>query len=176
MHLLDLTTTYSSIQNSDLSLRISEVLHPDCKQFSLSSLYRPGSSLSLPHNQEPLIQKLQEVASGAGLSAITPSTQALVDYLIVQLDDVHDPATLYHPTSAIHWPSDGLAEVKLLPMKTPGFFSKYKTYLLVGLSGKIGHSLTECMVSECMVSNGAGCVCLTSRNPAVDEKCLELIL
>ena len=58
MHFLDLTTAYSSIQDSDLSLRISEVLHPDCEQFSLSSLYRPGS--------EWWMEKMPELPSGTG--------------------------------------------------------------------------------------------------------------
>lgn len=70
-------------------------------------------------------------------------------------------------TSVVDWPLDGLVEVEVRPLDARRLFSADKTYLLVGLSGQMGQSLCEWMAS-----NGAGCVCLASRSPKVDERWL----
>ncbi|KOS18114.1 Nonribosomal peptide synthetase 14 [Escovopsis weberi] len=71
--------------------------------------------------------------------------------------------------SVVHWPqSHELAKIEVRPFDAKYLFSKNKTYLLVGLSGQIGQSL-----AEWMVENGAGCICLTSRRPKVDQAWLD---
>ncbi|KAF4119349.1 hypothetical protein GMORB2_4868 [Geosmithia morbida] len=69
--------------------------------------------------------------------------------------------------SAVSWMFNGDVKVEVRPLESDRLFSKDKTYLLVGLTGQIGQSLCEWMVA-----NGAGCVCLTSRNPKIDAKWL----
>lgn len=167
-HFLDLTTAHSGTQISDLSLRIAQALPPACKQISPSSLFQHQSSLPLPLDQGILVARLQDAVSGVIFPTATSAVQGHVQDLVIQLDKIHDSATPYHTTSAVHWPSNGLVKVEVRPIDTRGFFSKDKTYILIGLSGKIGQSLTEWMVS-----NGAGCVCLTSRRPNIDERWMK---
>lgn len=160
-HFLDLTTAHGGIRTSQLSLRLAQALPSGCKQIEPSSLFQPQSSLPVLHNHEILLGRFQEAVLAAAATSIA---QVQFDDLVTPLNEVRNSATTYHATSAIHWPSDGLVTVDVRPLDAQGFFSKDKTYLLVGLSGKIGQSLTEWMVS-----NGAGCVCLTSRRPAIEE-------
>ncbi len=164
-HFLDLTAAQPGAQIGDLSLRIVQALPSGCKRIDPASLFQHQSSLILPHDQETLVHQLQDAVSGVESLTATSTAEGRVEDLVIQLDQIHDPATPYHISSAVHWPSDGLVKVEVRPLDARGFFSKDKTYLLVGLSGKIGQSITEWMVS-----NGAGCVCLTSRRPAIDER------
>ena len=161
-HFLDLTTAHSGTQISDISLRIAQALPSACKQISPSSLFQHQSTMPLPLDAGVLVARLQDAISAAS------SVQGHVEDLVIQLDKIHDPTTPYHITSAVHWPSNGHVEVEIRPIDTQGFFSKEKTYILMGLSGKIGQSLTQWMVS-----NGAGCVCLTSRRPHIDERWMK---
>ena len=158
-HYLDLTTTTSP---SDLSLRLIQALSSDCTRIDSSALFQhQSSSLPLSCNREALMGRLEDAVSKARLSL--PQVQDLV----TPLDHLRT-LSRRHATSAIHWPLDGLVEVEVRPLDPQGLFSKDKTYLLVGLSGQIGRSLCEWMVS-----NGAGCVCLTSRRPKIEERWLE---
>ena len=158
-HYLDLTAATSP---SDLSGRIAQALASDCTRIDRSALFRQHSSLlPLLCDREALMGRLQDAVLNVELSP-------------PQAQDVTTPLeslrTLSYScaTSAVYWPSDGLVEVEVRPLDAQVLFSKDKTYLLVGLTGQIGRSLCEWMVS-----NGAGCVCLTSRKPNVDERWLE---
>ncbi len=158
-HYLNLTAITSP---SDLSLRIAQALPSDCTRIDPSALVqRQPSSLPLSWNREALMGRLEAAVSSARLSP--PQVQDLV----TPLDHLRTLSCRY-ATSAVHWPLAGLIEVEVRPLDARELFSKDKTYLLVGLSGQIGRSLCEWMVS-----NGAGCVCLTSRRPKVDERWLE---
>ena len=167
-HFLDLTTAHSTTQISELSLHIAQALPPTCKQISPSTLFQHQSSLPVPFDQEILAARLQDAVLGAKSLTATSASQGHIQDLIIQLDKIHDPTIPYHTTSAVHWPSTGHVKVEVRPIDTRDFFMKNKTYILIGLSGKIGQSLTEWMVS-----NGAGCVCLTSRRPDIDERWMK---
>ena len=164
-HFLDLTIPLSGTQSSDLSLSIAQALPPACKQISHSSLLQHQSSLPLPLDQGILVARLQDAVSSA--ESLTAVQRHLQD-LVIQLDKISDPATPYHTTSAVHWPGNGHVKVQVRPIDTRDFFSNDKTYILIGLSGKIGQSITEWLVS-----NGAGCVCLTSRRPDIDKRWMK---
>ena len=164
-HFLDLTTSLSATEISDLGLSIAQTLPSACKQISYSSLFQHQSSLPSPLNQEILVARLQDAVSSA--DPLTVTQENLRD-LVIPFDNISDPAMPYHTTSAVHWPSNGNVKVGVRPINAQGFFSKEKTYILIGLSGKIGQSLTEWMVS-----NGARCVCLTSRRPDIDERWMK---
>ena len=158
-HCLDLTDATSP---GDLSLRIAQALPSDCTGIDPSALFqRQSSSLPLSCDQKALLGRLKDAVLSAGLSP--PQVQDLVTPVDHLRTFSHS-----HATSAVHWPLDGLVEVEVRPVDARSLFSKDKTYLLVGLSGQIGQSLCEWMVS-----NGAGSVCLTSRRPKVDERWLE---
>ena len=158
-HYLNLAATTSS---SDLSGRITQALALDCVQIDQSTLFRShSSSLPLLCDQEALTGRLQDAVSKAEL----PPSQA--QDLTIPLESL-SKLSGSSATSAVYWPSNGLVEVEVRPLDAKFLFSKDKTYLLVGLTGQMGRSLCEWMVS-----NGAGCVCLTSRKPNVDERWLE---
>lgn len=155
-HYLDLTDATSP---GDLSLRLSQALPSDCTRMYPSALFqRQSSSLPLPCDRNALLGRLKDTVLSAGL----PPPQ--VQDLATPVDHLHT-LSHSHATSAVHWPLDGLVEVEVRPLDARNLFSKDKTYLLIGLSGQIGQSLCEWMVS-----NGAGTVCLTSRRPKVDER------
>ena len=158
-HYLDLTATTSP---GDLSLRIAQALSSDCTRTDPSALFQhQASSLPLSCDREALRGRLENAVSSAGLSPPQIQDQ------IVPLDHLGTLSHM-HATSTVHWPLDGLVEVEVRPLDARGLFSKDRTYLLVGLTGQTGQTLCEWMVS-----NGAGCVCLTSRRPNVDEEWLE---
>ncbi|KAL9044037.1 MAG: hypothetical protein Q9214_002798, partial [Letrouitia sp. 1 TL-2023] len=158
-HYLDLTT--STAQN-DLSVRIAQALPRDCIQIDPSTLFRQQSSLPpLSYDREALLSRLEDAVSATALSL--PSAQDVVTPL-----DQLKTLDQRHATSAVRWPLDGFVEVEVRPLNTQSLFASNKTYLLVGLSGPIGQSLCEWMIS-----NGAECVCLASRQPKVDERWLE---
>ena len=158
-HYLDLTSVTSS---SDRNGRIARALSSDCTRIDRSALFRhSSSSLPLLCDGEALMGRLQDAVSNVGLSP--PQAQDVT----IPLESLR---TLNHScaTSAVSWPSKGLVEVEVRPLDARFLFSKDKTYLLVGLTGQMGRS-----ICEWMVFNGAGCVCLTSRKPNVDERWLE---
>ena len=158
-HYLDLTATTSP---GDLSLRLAQALPSECTRIDSSALFQhQSSSLPTSGNREALMGRLEDAVSSARLSL--PQVQDLV----TPLDHLRT-LSRKHAISTVHWPLDGLVEVEVRPLDARGLFSKDKTYLLVGLSGQIGRSLCEWMVS-----NGAGCVCLMSRRPKIEERWLE---
>jgi hybrid polyketide synthase/nonribosomal peptide synthetase ACE1 len=166
-HFLD-STAYSCPDPSELSLKIAQALPSGCKRIDLSDLSRHQSLLPDPSSsQEILVDRLKDALSSARKVAASIAQEQVQD-LVVQLDQIHDLAVPNHVTSVVHWPLDGDIKVEVRPLDARRFFSQDKTYLLVGLTGQIGQSLCEWMIS-----NGAGCVCLTSRHPKISKKWLE---
>jgi hybrid polyketide synthase / nonribosomal peptide synthetase ACE1 len=157
-HYLDLTGGY-------LGVRLAQDLPAGCKRIGTSTLFQSESSLPLSYDQGILVDRLENAVT----RAIAASTvQEEFQNLVIQLGQVEEPSTQYYAASTIRWPSDGLVKTKVRPLDVSGFFSKDKTYVLVGLSGAIGQSLCEWMVS-----NGAGCVVLTSRRPDIDPRWID---
>lgn len=165
-HFLDLTA-HSHTHPSDLSLRISQVLPSAYKQINLTDIVRHQSSQPLSPDRGILVGRLEDAFSSVKV-AVTSIGQEQINDLVIQLDQIHQPSTATHTTSVVHWSLEGDVTVVVRPLDAQGLFSQNKTYLLVGLTGEIGRS-----VCEWMVSNGAGCVCLTSRNPKINEQWLE---
>lgn len=165
-HFLDLTA-HSHTHPSDLSLSIAQVLPSGCKRISLPDIARHQSSLPLSSDPEALVGGLEDAVSNAKMAA-TSTTQEEVDDLVIRLEQIHDPSLATHTTSVVHWSTEGDVTVEVRPLDARGLFSQNKTYLLVGLTGQIGRS-----VCEWMVSHGAGCVCLTSRSPKINEQWLD---
>ena len=165
-HFLDLTRPQSGIQISDLSLRVARLLPSTCKIIDAHSFVQHQSSPSSSLNQNLLASQLKDAVSHVDVTEALPPNEGQNLGLVIELGEVNNlkDAPTY-TASTIHWPSEGLIDVKVQPLDAEGFFSKDKTYLLVGLTGAIGRSLTEWMVS-----NGAGCVCLTSRRPNIDAR------
>ena len=159
-HFLDLTAG-----TSDISLRLAHTLPSNCQQIYTASLVREASNLPSQFDVKALETRLQSAYAQAKQSGVL--SEEKVEDLVVRVDDLSQ-ATAGRTTGAVHWPSEGSVKVNVRYVQGNGLFSKEKSYLLVGLSGKIGQSL-----AEWMVSSGAGCVILTSRNPKVDSEWLN---
>ena len=157
-HFLDLTA-----QSSELSLSISQVLPLGYKRIDASNLSQQQSLLPLSCSREILQGRLEDAVSSA-----RSTTMEQIQDLVIRLDQFDDLSLPHHPRSAVHWSLDGDVKVEVRPLDARRLFSQNKTYLLVGLTGEIGRS-----VCEWMISNGAGCVCLTSRSPKINEQWLE---
>ncbi|KAJ5493860.1 Acyl transferase/acyl hydrolase/lysophospholipase [Penicillium fimorum] len=158
-HFLDLTATPSL---SESGLRVDKFLPARCSRINPTSLYRHQSSaLSQSYDHAALERLLKDAVSR---TVVFPGG---VQDLVTQVDRV-SALSYKHATYAVHWPVYGFVEIEVRPLEAEALFSKDKTYILVGLSGSMGQSLCEWMVS-----NGAGCICLTSRRPKVDEDWLK---
>ncbi|KAI3336268.1 putative hybrid NRPS/PKS enzyme [Xylariaceae sp. AK1471] len=164
-HYLDLTAGPSGQYGRHLGHRIGQYLPARCKRIHPSALLQSHSSLPLSYDQDILVDRLEDAVTKASTTSTAPEE---FQNLVIHLGQVEEPSTQYHAMSAIHWPSDGLVKTNVRALDVSGFFSKAKTYVLVGLSGSIGQSLCEWMAS-----NGAGCVVLTSRRPNVDQRWIE---
>ncbi|KAI0518349.1 hypothetical protein F5B22DRAFT_635407 [Xylaria bambusicola] len=159
-HFFDLTS-FLAAESSPLSIRIAHSLPTHCRKVEPSDLLRSQSSLSRSYKTESLKTRLAEAVLDAA-----SYTNGSVEDLVIQLEEVVK-STTFSTTTAIHWPSDGTVKALIRPLDSRSMFSKDRTYLLAGVSSRLGQSLCEFMVQ-----NGAGCVVLTSRRPAVDEKWL----
>jgi hybrid polyketide synthase/nonribosomal peptide synthetase ACE1 len=154
-HFLDLTASF-------LGDRITHALNPNCTVVSASTLFRSNSSLPpSPSDTDTIAHSLKDSVLRS------KSLDRDLGHLVIPLPAVRSLEEEY-ALNVIHWPSDELVEAEVHPLDNRQLFAKDKTYLLVGLSGQIGQSLCEWMVA-----NGAGCVCLTSRRPKVDERWLR---
>ena len=164
-HFLDLTVQ-TRTHSTDLSARIREVLLLEgCKQIHESDISRLHAHLSCgPEVSGPRLEEAVSAATSIAQRLARDDFQELV----VRLDQIQDSSVSHCATSVVNWPLDGHATVEVRPLESKRLFSPDKTYLLVGLSGEIGRSLCEWMVS-----NNAGCVCLTSRNPKINKSWLE---
>lgn len=165
-HFLDLNA-YSRTHPSDLSLSIAQGLPSGCMRIDHSDLCQHQSMLPASYEHRILVSQLEDAVSSARTMMMTTAHEQVQD-LVIQLDQIHGQFMPHHATSAIRWLLEGDVEVMVRPLDARRLFSQDKTYLLVGLSGEIGQSLCEWMIS-----NGAGCVCLTSRRPNVNKKWLE---
>ena len=171
-HFLDLTAAHPQ-SLSDVGTSIARVAPTNCRRISLSDLSQDQAFLPRSFDREALMNRLRGAVASAKSSMSAGSTSIQggnVQDMVLQLDRIGDqPSTPYHTTIVVRWPADGEAvKVEVRPMDSRHMFSKDKTYLLFGLSGQVGQSLCEWMASS-----GAGCVCLISRNPKVDQGWLE---
>lgn len=165
-HLVDVT-----FGERDLSLRVAQAMPAGAVQINTLDIYRhevSSPAVPLPSDVvQDLVTRLHSAVAGATRQS-SPSTLELVvpvEHLSTRLGHRHQK----HAASGIQWPVDGsLIETQVRPLNARSLFSRDKTYVLVGLTGQLGQSL-----AEWMASNGAGCVVLTSRRPAVDQRWLD---
>jgi SAM-dependent methyltransferase len=73
-------------------------------------------------------------------------------------------ANIDHGIQIVDWTRADEVPVKVQPASSHVIFSAHKTYLLVGMTGDIGRS-----VCQWMITRGARHVVLTSRNPKVEQ-------
>lgn len=166
-HFLDVTNALHRTLGSGLGARISQDLPTGCKHIELSAFFQHQSSLPPSGDIEGLIGRLEQAVLGAEMLA-SSITHAHIQKLILPLDKLGRESVPPHVSCAVQWPLDGAIKVQMRPLDARSLFAADKTYLLIGLTGMLGQSLCEWMIS-----NGAGCVCLASRRPNIDKRWLE---
>ncbi|KAF2281157.1 uncharacterized protein EI97DRAFT_472412 [Westerdykella ornata] len=157
-HFLDLT------EAGPLSVNIAQVLSPEHTRIQPFDVFRRQASLPASYDADSLTQLLQEAVATVEKTS-TPEED--VHDIVVPLEQLGS-ASSFRPSIVAEWSTENPLQVQVRALKPERLFARNKTYLLVGLTGQIGQSL-----AEWMVKNGAGCVCLTSRNPKVDQRWLD---
>ncbi|KAI0479373.1 hypothetical protein GGR56DRAFT_665124 [Xylariaceae sp. FL0804] len=165
-HFLDLSASSRTLL-SPLGDCVAKVLGSSYRRIELSSLSQHQASQSTACSQEVLLARLEDAVSGLERHA-SFVTESQAQPLILELSQINERSTTYHPTSVVHWAPDGDVKVQVRPLDGRRLFAANKTYLLIGLTGQIGQSLCEWMVAS-----GAGCVCLTSRSPKTNSQWLQ---
>ncbi|KAK7738315.1 putative Hybrid PKS-NRPS biosynthetic cluster [Cytospora paraplurivora] len=160
-------THFLDMNPGDLSQGIANVLPPDCKHVDSSNFFRAHSALPSSLDQEALRGRLTTTIDAARRTA-SSVVEDRVQEMAIQLHTINRLFTPGDAASVVQWPMQGEVTVDVRPLNTHQLFSGDKTYILFGLSGELGQSLCDWMVSQ-----GAGCVCLTSRHPNIDPRWLE---
>lgn len=145
----------------DVGPRILMGLSTACQRIDASALFRDRSLMG-SSDEETVANMLNDAVSQAKTNVFqnTPS--------LVPPSHITNTAISKLPTTIIDWTADDVVATQVQPPNSDCLFSEDKTYLLVGLTGQIGQSLCEWMAR-----NGAGCICLTSRNPNINDEWLE---
>ncbi|KAJ5740973.1 hypothetical protein N7493_000845 [Penicillium malachiteum] len=165
-HFLDLTAN-SNIPSNDLSLVISENLSSGCKWIAQSDLLQQQAVFPESLGREALDILLTDAVARATSSAVSVHQES-IDDILIDLSQISSRLATHHPTTVVDWTMCSQVEIEVRPLETQKLFSPGKTYILFGLSGQLGQS-----ICDWMVANGAGCVCLTSRKPRIDQRWLD---
>ncbi|OJJ70821.1 hypothetical protein ASPBRDRAFT_126737 [Aspergillus brasiliensis CBS 101740] len=107
---------------------------------------------------------LLEALKGAANKAIAATATAPKPIAILP-SQIRDPELPSSPASIIDWTVEATVPAEVHPLDATRFFSRDRTYLLVGLAGQLGQS-----ICEWMARHGAGTVCLTSRTAKADPE------
>ncbi|KAI0111114.1 lovastatin nonaketide synthase [Nemania sp. FL0031] len=167
-HFLDLTAQLSTGKQrfTDTDSEILKLLPSECRVLDVTEFSRSQACLRQPLDRERLMILLDDAA--ATLSSTFELWATDIPKNVLKIDQIHDSSVPRRATTVVHWPVDGTVLVEVPPVDGWGLFSHDKTYVLFGLSGQVGQSLCQWMVS-----NGARYVCLISRCPKVDQGWLE---
>lgn len=155
-HFLDLS---ADDKNQDAAVIIREALPVICKHIGVSDLFRPESFVPAG-SKDSILRALQDAVREAKTTASSEIPSASI-----RPTELIDATVLKSPLSVVDWTVDGEVPVQVQPIDATQLFSQHKTYVLVGLSGRLGQS-----ISQWMSQNGAGCICLTSRTPKADPE------
>lgn len=152
-------TDLSRPVHESLAETINTVLGPSVEINKAYTSINGRDSLQMSFDDFTLREVLQQGASVPAVD-LTPAVGAH--------EVVNASATALQPTSVLNWASSAKLPVRVKPIDHASLFSPDKTYLMIGLTGDLGLSLCDWMVS-----NGARHVVLTSRNPKVAPEVLE---
>ena len=144
--------------------RLESLLSPIVRQERLDSLTRASSLVVTRcdvHKAAVFFNTALKLALGSTMQGLTVNT---VD--IQELSS--SSASIDHEIQIVDWTRAGEAPVKVQPASSHVILSARKTYLLVGMTGDLGRS-----VCQWMITRGARHVVLTSRNPKVEQWWIE---
>lgn len=122
--------------------------------------------VNLVSPREETMERLKNASIYAGRKTLANS--GFLDFRALLLNEVAAKGSWRNPLSVVNWAVDSAVTVNIEPVDSKPMFSKDKTYILFGLTGSLGQSLTQWMVQH-----GARYIVLTSRNPSIDEQWVE---
>nr|APX44007.1 polyketide synthase [Pestalotiopsis microspora] len=162
-------THYLDLSPGDVSQKIAaHILPSGCKVIDVSTLFQMRSALPPSVDLEAIQTRLKKAIDAARTTSTTIYDKELLQKCAISVNAVPErEASLNDAATVVQWPTQGQGTIEVRPLDPRQLFSKDKTYVLFGLSGQLGQSLCDWMVSQ-----GAGCVCLTSRNPKIDPRWL----
>lgn len=128
-----------------------------------SSLGTAGGKL-----QEALPQALQQAR--AALNEVNLVSSKALPVRSVNLDSIAESAPMKPFACVIDWKSSTSIPVRVEPVDAHRLFAADKSYLLFGLTGGLGQSLVEWMISR-----GARHIVITSRKPNMDAHWLRTL-
>lgn len=144
------------------SIKIRQTLPARCNVLDLSAVI--GSRYStfdgLSTNTMKLALARYHATAIAQLEKIDSQ-----DAEIVGLDVLQHLVHSHNPLTVVDWTAPNPVYAKVFPPEDYTRFNGNVTYLLVGMTGELGLSL-----SNWMIDRGAKNIALTSRNPQVDSK------
>jgi SAM-dependent methyltransferase len=158
----------SGTAKQSLGSRILASLSPICDKITLSNLVSQRAS-KLPENApESITRLLSRVTSFASSMLNSVPDGAPLDML--PLKQVLLPTSPPSPSSLVEWRSDKAVPMSIEPVfERMDLFRPDRTYWLAGLSGDLGRSL-----ADFIITHGAKHVVLSSRTPKIDEDWVQL--
>lgn len=176
-HFLDLAagiaTATTSMLTDDLGRRILQALPIGTRRLNATALF--SDRASSPSSSPLTLPVLTELVEDAVSHAQPFDDSNHLSDVVIPIDQLLESpmATQHYPlVSSVHWPikSAYTVRVPVAPVQHNALFRRERTYLLVGLTGAIGQSLCTFMAA-----NGAGNVCLISRNVALDPAWVDSV-
>ncbi|PSR79071.1 putative hybrid NRPS/PKS enzyme [Coniella lustricola] len=160
-HFCDLTAN----AQDEISLLLRANLPSACQTMTSASIFQLQASKPSPSGVRAGVDALCDALRRVqAIPATTMPAEASGRIETVRPNDL-GPALSSTATTLVDWAAELSLAVPVQPIDASRLFSQNKTYLLVGLSGQLGRS-----ICEWMARNGAGCICLTSRNPPTDQQ------
>lgn len=162
-----LNLSSSGPTQDNLHKRLTSALPKFCQVHTATTLLSP-TSFSRPYLQG---SSLRDLLAGAPLDAYQALSGPYTDRLTRTIRQVpHLSREDEEAFTIVDWVADNTVPVDVSPVDHGISFPADKTYLLVGLTGDLGQSLCEWFVQK-----GARHLALTSRNPKVGQKWLDIM-
>ncbi|GAP85182.1 putative acyl transferase acyl hydrolase lysophospholipase [Rosellinia necatrix] len=147
--------------SEDIQAKVSSILPRSHLQLDLKSVFSRTASVSaLPAFYDER-QRLR-------LSCVRANPTANLQGRSCDFGDLPNFDASLDEMVVVDWTVPKVVTTKLNPVDSDAMFSRWKTYLLVGLAGELGQSL-----AGWMVKHGARFIVLTSRTPRVDQSWLD---
>ncbi|KAJ5894990.1 hypothetical protein N7495_006681 [Penicillium taxi] len=156
---------FSAGSGDDTLLSLLKSLLPaDCQVETEQTLTMEGSYLSNLSHVDQVTSQLQRLWIQAHADDLPVNNHRLQSLSLRDLIENYPQPT---QQSLVVWGEEALP-TQVCPATKVVQFSKNKTYWLVGLTAGLGLSLCQWMVRQ-----GARYIALSSRNPKVDQSCIE---
>lgn len=164
-----------STNSSTLAVRISSLLSPRCRIASMTDWLAESATIQKhePDKDNSAIEDRLRLAMDRAQHDRLSSKADVNTVSVGQIPELSATAnTMIHDLSKspviVEWESVVKTSVSVHPIDDQKLFSGQKTYWLVGLTGSLGASLCEWMLSR-----GARTIIMTSRNPKRSPAWLE---